>query len=84
MRLVLFQAAANAEVLPGLMTGRGIVDISGAVKMGHTPQLTMQGIIDGFDQLRSPLERLAAEGKAIAMEQVRLKPPLPRPGKILA
>ena len=55
----------NGEVLPGLMTDRGVVDISGAVKKGYTPQLTMQGIIDGFDRLKPALEKLAAEGKAV-------------------
>ena len=83
MKLVLFQSAANGEILPGLMTDRGVVDISGAVKKGHTPQLTMQGIIDGFDRLKPALEKLAAEGKAVPAAQVRLKAPLPRPGKIL-
>ena len=83
MKLVLFQSAANGEVLPGLMTDRGVVDISGAVKKGHTPQLTMQGIIDDFDGLKPALEKLAAEGKAVPADQVQLKPPLPRPGKIL-
>jgi 2-keto-4-pentenoate hydratase/2-oxohepta-3-ene-1,7-dioic acid hydratase in catechol pathway len=83
VKLVLFQSAANAEVLPGLLTGRGVVDISGAVKKGHTPQLTMQGIIDGFDSLKPALEKLAAEGKAVPLDTVQLKPPLPRPGKIL-
>ncbi len=43
----------------------------------------MQGIIDGFDGLKPALEKLAAEGKAIPADQVQLKPPLPRPGKIL-
>jgi len=84
VRLVLFQAATNSEILPGLMTDRGIVDISGAVKKSYTPQLTMQGIIDDFDRLRPALEKLAGEGKATPLAQVRLKPPLPRPGKILA
>ena len=66
--------------MPGLMTDRGIVDISGAVKKGFTPQLTMQGIIDDFDRLRPALAKLAAEGKATPLGQVQLKPPLPRPG----
>ena len=83
VKLVLFQAGADGEVLPGLITDRGVVDISGAVKKGHTPQLTMQGIIDDFDRLRPALEKLAADGKAMPAAQVRLKPPLPRPGKIL-
>jgi len=83
VKLVLFQSASNGEVLPGLMTDRGVVDISAAVKKGHTPQLTMQGIIDGYDGLKPSLEKLAAEGKAVPAGQVQLKPPLPRPGKIL-
>ncbi len=66
MKLVLFQAAPNGEVLPGLMTDRGVVDISGAVEKGHTPQLTMQGIIDDFDRLRPALDKLAAEGSGHA------------------
>jgi 2-keto-4-pentenoate hydratase/2-oxohepta-3-ene-1,7-dioic acid hydratase in catechol pathway len=84
LKLVLFQSAPNGEILPGLMTDRGIVDISGAVKKGTSPQLTMQGIIDDFAQLRPALLKLAAEGNATPAGQVRLKPPLPRPGKILA
>ena len=55
------------------MTDRGVVDISSAVKKGHTPQLTMQGIIDGFDGLKPALDKLAAEGKAVPAGQVQLK-----------
>jgi len=83
MKLVLFQSAGQGEPQPGLLTERGIVDISGAVERGYTAQLTMQGIIDGFDRLRPALERLAAEGPAVPVASVRLRPPLPRPGKIL-
>src|SRR5579885_1934269 len=84
VKLVLFQTSAKGPILPGLLTERGVVDISRAVKKGYTPQLTMQGIIDGFSKLRKPLEKLAEKGKAIPLSKVRLKPPLPRPGKILA
>ncbi len=83
MKLVLFQSAANSEILPGLITDRGVIDISAAVKKGYTPQLTMQGIIDDYDRLKPALEKLAAEGKAVPEGKVQLKPPLPRPGKIL-
>lgn len=44
----------------------------------------MEGIIDDFEQLRPALERLVAHGEAVPLEAVRLRPPLPRPGKILA
>jgi 2-keto-4-pentenoate hydratase/2-oxohepta-3-ene-1,7-dioic acid hydratase in catechol pathway len=73
----------GGEAVPGVWTEQGIVDVSGAVTKGHTPQLTMQGLIDGFDRLRPALEKLASEAPAVAVESVRLRPPLPRPGKIL-
>jgi 2-keto-4-pentenoate hydratase/2-oxohepta-3-ene-1,7-dioic acid hydratase in catechol pathway len=83
VKLVLFETASSTEIAPGLLTERGVVDISHAVKKSYTPQLTMQAIIDEFEQLRPALEELARDGKAIASEQIRLRPPLPRPGKIL-
>ena len=84
MRLVLFEAATGGGTLPGVLTERGVVSIAGAVRAGHTPQATMQGVIDDFDALRPALERLAREGQARSLAEVRLRPPLPRPGKILA
>jgi 2-keto-4-pentenoate hydratase/2-oxohepta-3-ene-1,7-dioic acid hydratase in catechol pathway len=84
LKLVLFQKSATEDVLPGLLTDRGIVDIASAVAHNHTPQLVMQGIIDDFETLRATLEGLAADGNAIPLNRVRLRPPLPRPGKILA
>jgi 2-keto-4-pentenoate hydratase/2-oxohepta-3-ene-1,7-dioic acid hydratase in catechol pathway len=60
------------------------VSVAAAVRPGHTPQATMQGLIDDFDALRPALERLAREGVAWPLAEVRLRPPLPRPGKILA
>jgi 2-keto-4-pentenoate hydratase/2-oxohepta-3-ene-1,7-dioic acid hydratase in catechol pathway len=84
VKLVLFQPKASGNIVPGVLTGRGVVDISGAVAASYTPQLTMQGLIDNFDRLRPSLEQLAASGKALPLAEVQLKPPLPRPGKILA
>jgi 2-keto-4-pentenoate hydratase/2-oxohepta-3-ene-1,7-dioic acid hydratase in catechol pathway len=84
MKLVLFQQAGAADVVPGVLTDRGVVGIADAVPRGYTPQLTMQGIIDQFDSLRSTLERRAREAAAIPLANVRLRAPLPRPGKILA
>jgi len=83
MKLVLFQAPERAEPSPGLLTERGVIDISGIVERSYTPQLTMQGLIDAFDRLRPGLERQAVEGTALALGSVRLRAPLPRPGKIL-
>ena len=84
MRLVLFQPAGSADVVPGLLTERGVVSIADVAARAATPQLTMQGIIDDFDRLRPALERRARDGNAVSVDAVRLRPPLPRPGKILA
>jgi 2-keto-4-pentenoate hydratase/2-oxohepta-3-ene-1,7-dioic acid hydratase in catechol pathway len=43
----------------------------------------MQRIIDNFDVLRPAFEGLTARALPIPAEVVRLRPPLPRPGKIL-
>jgi 2-keto-4-pentenoate hydratase/2-oxohepta-3-ene-1,7-dioic acid hydratase in catechol pathway len=83
MKLVLFEGGGTAGPLPGLLTGRGVVDISGVVARGYVPQLTIEGIIDGFERLRPDLEKLAATGEARPLDALRLLPPLPRPGKIL-
>ena len=53
MKLALFQQ--DADVLPGVITERGIVNIADVVGLGATPQLTMTGIIDNFDRLRPAL-----------------------------
>ena len=86
MKLVLFRSGDGGdggEAVPGLLTDRGVVSIASAVGKAYTPQLAMQGIIDGFDGLRPALERLAQTGEAQPLASVKLLPPLPRPGKIL-
>jgi 2-keto-4-pentenoate hydratase/2-oxohepta-3-ene-1,7-dioic acid hydratase in catechol pathway len=83
MKLVLFQTSERAEPVPGLLTDRGVVDISRAVERSYTPQLTIERLIDSFDRLRPALERQAAEDEALPLGSVRLRAPLPRPGKIL-
>ncbi len=83
MKLVLFEAVGG-DVLPGLLTERGVVSIADAVPLGATPQSTIEGIIDGFERLRPALERLLNEGDPLPLSGVRLRAPLPRPGKILA
>jgi 2-keto-4-pentenoate hydratase/2-oxohepta-3-ene-1,7-dioic acid hydratase in catechol pathway len=83
MKLVIFEAQGQSGPAPGLLTDRGVVGLAGIVERGHTPQLTMQKLIDGFGELRPTLEKLATEGEAVPLDRVRLCPPLPRPGKIL-
>ena len=84
MKLVLFETTAAANPVPGLLTERGVVSVASVVRPGPTPQATMQNFIDDFETLRPTLTRLAREGEARPLAQVRLRPPLPRPGKILA
>ena len=84
MRLVLFQAGAASAVQPGLLTERGVVGIAEVVPAGNTPQATMVNLIDGFERLQPALEQRARDGEATPLSDVRLRAPLPRPGKILA
>ena len=73
MKLVLFQTSPAGEVLPGLLTDRGVVDISAAVRKNYTPQLVMQGIIDDFEKLRPALDKLAKDGAAMPLDKVPVK-----------
>ena len=83
MRLVLFDKPGQPP-LPGLLTDRGVVSVVDVAPLAHTPQATMQALIDHFDELRGALERKARDGEARPLDEVRLRAPLPRPGKILA
>lgn len=74
MKLVLFHTPEKGDVLPGLLTDRGVVSIAGAVTLSYSPQMTMEGIIDDFENLRPALERLSAEGEAMPLDEVRLSP----------
>ncbi|MBI4328698.1 MAG: fumarylacetoacetate hydrolase family protein [Chloroflexi bacterium] len=70
---------------PCLLKEDGVVDISREVRSlaGGSPQLWMESIIRNFTALRPRLQRLAERGKVIPLSDVRLRAPLPRPGKIL-
>jgi len=83
VKFVLFQPSQASPQLPGLLTDRGVVDITGVVRSNYTPQLVMEGIIDDFEKLRPTLETLVQTGTALPMSSVRLRAPLPRPHKIL-
>jgi 2-keto-4-pentenoate hydratase/2-oxohepta-3-ene-1,7-dioic acid hydratase in catechol pathway len=82
MKLVLYWSLGRA--CPGLLTERGVVDISAITRAGVSAQATMRDLIDQFEALRPALERAAQHGAAIPLAAVHLLPPLPRPGKILA
>ena len=84
MKLVLFELLGGGDVWPGVLTDQGVVNVADAVRVGSSPQLTMQSIIDDFDRLRPELERRVRASQALPVASVRLRAPLPRPGKILA
>ena len=70
------------EGRPGLLTDRGVVDVSALTRPlgGHD---AMQTIITRYEELKPELTRLAAEGPAQPLTAVTLKAPVPR-AKVLA
>ena len=68
----------------GVVKGDAVVDVSAVVRdIPHTgPHNLINGLIERFSQYRGKLEKAAAEGKAIALSQVRMRPPLPKPHNI--
>jgi 2-keto-4-pentenoate hydratase/2-oxohepta-3-ene-1,7-dioic acid hydratase in catechol pathway len=82
MKLVLFWTVG--QVRPGILTERGVVDVSSIAPAAASPQLTMQELIDRFELLQPALLLAAEHGPATPLSAVHLLPPLPRPGKILA
>ena len=83
MKLVLFDKPGQPP-LPGLLTDGGVIGIADVAPLAHTPQATMQALIDNFDSLRPALEAKVLRGEPRPLGEVRLRAPLPRPGKILA
>ena len=83
MKLALFSELGSDAMLPAILTDAGVIDISSVVPTTSTPQRTMATLIDHFDALRPRLEQLAADAPARPLQEVRLRPPLPRPSKVM-
>ena len=68
----------------GVLKGDMVVDVSGEVQdIPHTgPHDLISGLIARFPEYRGRLEKAAAAGKGVPVSQVRIRPPLPRPGNI--
>ena len=70
---------------PAVVTDRGVVDVSSVLE--SIPRLDAQDLLEGlvqrFDQFRNALEEAAATGDARPVDQVRFRPPVPRPGKMV-
>ena len=73
------------EFRPCLVRQDGVIDISELVSAfpGAPPQCMLETLINKFDQLRSALQEAQSNGKTIPLSQVRLRAPVPRPGKVL-
>jgi len=68
----------------GVLRGEEVVDVSAEVQdIPHTgPHDLINGLIARFDDYRARLEQAAADGAGIPLADVRIRPPLPRPGNI--
>lgn len=85
MRLVIFEPAVRGTSAPtprlGLLTQDGVIAL-GAVS-ASTAGAALKQVIADFDALAPRLQRAAADGPAIPLDEVRLLPPLADPAKIL-
>ncbi|MBN8900330.1 MAG: fumarylacetoacetate hydrolase, partial [Rhodospirillales bacterium] len=68
----------------GVVTGDRIGDVSAGVRdVRHTgPGDLISNLIERFADYRAKLEQ-AASGGGVPLSQVRLRPPLPKPGNIV-
>jgi 2-keto-4-pentenoate hydratase/2-oxohepta-3-ene-1,7-dioic acid hydratase in catechol pathway len=68
----------------GVVTGDAVVDVSSVVQdIPHTgPHDLINGLIERFAGYRPRLEEAARRGKGVALADVRIRPPLPRPVNI--
>ena len=70
----------------GIIKDNAVVDVTDAVSnITHTsPQDLISQVIQNFDALRETLQQAADAGPGVPLESVRLRPPLPKPGNIVA
>ena len=78
MKIVLYD-----DYKVGLLKDGNVVDVSGVVPRGGTPQLTIEGLITNFQALKGALERALDQGQGVPLASVQLRVPVPRPGKIV-
>jgi 2-keto-4-pentenoate hydratase/2-oxohepta-3-ene-1,7-dioic acid hydratase in catechol pathway len=83
VRLVQFERAGSGAIAPGILVDDSVVDVSEVVSGQAPPRGAMEAIIDSFDRLKPSLEQSAIRGERIPVQTVRLRPPLPRPSKIM-
>lgn len=80
MKLVFFD-----DYRLGVLRGDGVVDVSAAVAdlHYHTAQGLLKQVIEGWDDRRGAIASAADSGAARPVDQVRFRPPVPRPGQLV-
>lgn len=80
MKLVFFD-----DYRLGVLRDDGVVDVSAAVAdlHYHTAQGLLKQVIEGWDDRRGAIASAAGSGAARPVDQVRLRPPVPRPGQLV-
>ena len=70
----------------GVVRDDAVVDVSDAVSgINHTsPQDLINQVIVNFDDLKEALQQAADSGAGVPLNSVRLRPPLPKPGNVVA
>ena len=70
----------------GVIKDNSVVDVSAAVSgVNHTsPQDLINRVIENFDDVKGALQQAADSGSGIPLDSVRLRPPLPKPGNVVA
>lgn len=68
----------------GVLKGNAVVDVMAEVQdVPHTgPHDLINGLIERFDAYRGKLEKAVESGAGIPLADVRIRPPLPKPGNI--
>ena len=69
----------------GVVKGDQIVDVSAVLGQvhAHSPMELVSVILENFDELRSPIEDYAAKQSGVPITSVTIRPPVPRPDKII-
>ena len=86
MKIALFERPSTGGGLrAGVLVESGVVDASDVVRAepGRPAQEMMEKLIDRFDEVRPALAELEQRGSPLALSEVRLRAPLPRPGKMI-
>ena len=69
----------------GVIKGDAVVDVTDAVK--DIPHIDTRDLIIGliakWDSYKGKVEKAAADGKGVPVKDVRLRPPVPKPGNIV-